>query len=524
MPQQERTEMQRQYFKRALKRIPTLVRDCTFTWRFPKFEPRLWVLFEVAEFTLNRSRPGPLADIEPFMIHLSEMNRVGVKFVIDKHGYECTNQSDSQLVIGWLEILLALYKIVPSIRTRRDILNAIDDPMVGTCLHEESGIAIDKDKGIVTANGKTYEFNPLPSETADNSASGAHVCIKGHYETELSYALRRAEVIEDDQGVEELAREYDREGEYKIAEVLHRQSLAGKEKTLGKDDINTVVSVIFLAEILEKQGQYKEAEELYRRAVTTTEQMYGPDGGGTLESRRSLAAVVQKRKLSDLYDRWKLEPLENILGINRPNSPASRRKCFPILRPRSKQAGAGKTRQQTLDQSVPDSEDLAILRCMEQNALGLEEQEKFKEAMETHWHVLERRKEMLGLDHLDTQRSMHHLARVLRREGSKATAERLYWLALAVSGKVLGPEHPDTLALMSNLAVTILMQERHAEAKEIYRQQLEREVKAFGWDHPNTYTAKFNFHNLLDENEEVRVASHVDIMGNGKATVEVRRK
>jgi hypothetical protein len=119
---------------------------------------------------------------------------------------------------------------------------------------------------------------------------------------------------------------------------------------------------------------------------------------------------------------------------------------------------------------------------------------------------------------------MHHLARVLRREGSKATAERLYWLALAVSGKVLGPEHPDTLALMSNLAVTILMQERHAEAKEIYRQQLEREVKAFGWDHPNTYTAKFNFHNLLDENEEVRVASHVDIMGNGKATVEVRRK
>jgi len=523
MPQQERTEIQRQYFKRALKRIPTLVRDCTFTWQFPKFEPRLWVLFEVAEFTLNRSRPGPLADIEPFMIHLSEMNRAGVKFVIDRHGYKCTNQSDSELVVGWLEVLLALYKIVPSIRTRRDILNAIDNPIVRTCLHEESGIAIDKDKGIVTANGRTYGFNPLPSETADNSASGAHVYIKGHYETELSYALRRAEVIEDGRGVEELAREYDREGEYKIAEMLHRQSLAGKEKTLGKDDIDTVVSVIFLAESLEKQGQYKEAEELYRRVVTTTEQMYGPDGGSTLENRRSLAAVVQKRKLSDLYDRWKLEPLENILGINRPNSPASRRKDAPILGRRSKQEGAGKTRQQTLDQSVPNSVDLVILRSMEQNVLGLEE-EKLQEAKETHWHVLERRKEILGPDHLDTRRSMYCLARVLRCEGSKAVAERLYWLALAVSEKVLGPEHPDTLALMSNLALTILMQRRHAEAKEIYRQQLEREVKAFGWDHPNTYTAKFNLHNLLDENEGVRVARHVDIMGNGKATVEVRCK
>jgi tetratricopeptide (TPR) repeat protein len=324
--------------------------------------------------------------------------------------------------------------------------------------------------------------------------------------------------------VEELAREYDREGEYKMAEVLHRQSLAGKEKTRGKDNIDTVVSVIFLAESLEKQGRYKEVEELYRRAVTTTEQLYGPGGAITLENPRSLAAVVQKRKLSDLYDRWKLESLENMLGINRPNSPANRRKRPPILGPRSKQEGAGKTRQQTLDQRVPDSEDLVILRSMEQNALGLEKQGKFKKAKETHWHVLERRKEILGPDRLDTQRSMYYLARVLRREGSEAAAERLYRLALAVSEMVLGPEHPNTLILMRNLAATILMQKRHAEAKEIYRQQLERKVKAFGWDHPNTYTAKFDLHNLLDENEEIRATSDVDIMGNGKAIVEVHRK
>src|SRR5262245_55802013 len=125
--------------------------------------------------------------------------------------------------------------------------------MVATCFDEESGIAIDKYKGIITANGKTDEFNPLPPETA----SGTHVCIKGHYETELSYALRRAQVM-DDRGVVELAREYDREGEYKIAEVLHRQALAGKENKLGKDNIGTLVSVIFLAESLEKLGQYKD--------------------------------------------------------------------------------------------------------------------------------------------------------------------------------------------------------------------------------------------------------------------------
>ncbi|KAI9776148.1 MAG: hypothetical protein M1839_000564 [Geoglossum umbratile] len=178
-----------------------------------------------------------------------------------------TNQSDNELVIGWLEILL---KIVPSIRTR-DILNTIDNPIVGTCLHEESGIAIDKNKGIVTANGKIYGFNPLPSKTAGNSASGAHVCIKGHYEAELSYALRRVEVIEGDRGVKVLARGYHRDGEYKIAEVLHQQLLAGKEKTLSKGNIDTVLSVTFLAESLEKQGQYKEAEELDLEKKTAKE-------------------------------------------------------------------------------------------------------------------------------------------------------------------------------------------------------------------------------------------------------------
>jgi hypothetical protein len=113
---------------------------------------------------------------------------------------------------------------------------------------------------------------------------------------------------------------------------------------------------------------------------------------------------------------------------------------------------------------------------------------------------------------------------VLQCEGSKAAAERLYWLALAVGERALGPEHLDTLAIMSNLAITTLMLGRHAEAKEIYRQQLERGVKAFGWDHPKTYSAKFNLNSLLDENEEIRVSDNVDIMRNGKATVEIRRK
>jgi hypothetical protein len=74
------------------------------------------VLFEAAEFAHNRSRPISLADMEPFMKHLQEMKGYGVRYVLNRHGYRCMNQGDRELVIGWLEILLTLSRIGPSIR------------------------------------------------------------------------------------------------------------------------------------------------------------------------------------------------------------------------------------------------------------------------------------------------------------------------------------------------------------------------------------------------------------------------
>jgi len=53
MPQAPRSEVQKQYFKKMLEVIPMLVRDCAFEWRSPVFEPRAWILFEVAEYVLN---------------------------------------------------------------------------------------------------------------------------------------------------------------------------------------------------------------------------------------------------------------------------------------------------------------------------------------------------------------------------------------------------------------------------------------------------------------------------------------
>ena len=123
MPQVPRSDVQQRYFNKMLWCIPMIVRDCAFAWRFPKFEPRAWILFEVAEYVLNHSDVTITNDMEPFVSHALEMIKEGVSLVVDKYEYQCTSKGNSKLVIGWLEILAILAKVVPNVGTRQEILD-----------------------------------------------------------------------------------------------------------------------------------------------------------------------------------------------------------------------------------------------------------------------------------------------------------------------------------------------------------------------------------------------------------------
>ena len=487
MPQWERTEPQQQYFSRALKSIPKLVRNCTFLWHFPDFQPRLWVCFEAAEFALTRSRPISLTDLAPFMRHLREMRGYGAKYVLNRHGYRCTNQSDRELVIGWLEMLLIFTRIIRSMRIRHAILDVVDNSMVGTCHHVESGITVNKGKGIITVNERIYNFTPVPFE-ASGPYAHVHIPTDSYYEKQLPEALRRAERAPDDRGYEEIAREFDREGEYKIAEPLHRKSLANAEH----DGVASIMcSLSFLAENLENQARYEEAEELYRRNLKLGEKKYGPDDQITLESREHLAMIAQKRQQAEYYQRWKLESLETFLELERPN-----------------------IRESGLSEAMAAT-------SLNREATDIEDQDKYHEAKKTLWLLLEQRKATLGPYHPDTLETMRELAIVLRCAGDVLAATRLHWLALTIGDDQEGPEHVSNLRVMSNLAADLgLQQGKGAEVREIYRQQLERHLRAVDSDHPDTFTVKFNLAQELEEGEELQISKgRVKVLRRPKAAI-----
>jgi hypothetical protein len=497
LPQWERTAPEQQYFSRILPSIPRLVRDCAFVAQFPDFKPRLWVLFEVAAFTFSRAEAVGLPCTDPFEKHLLQMKGDGIRLVLDRYRYSCTNKGDREWVIRWLEILLALRKTVPSIHTRRQILDAIDNSAVRSCVHQEAGVEIDKEKGILKANGTTFQFNPLPVEDGTPS-SVAEVHIPGDYKMRLGQAIRQADESFDAAGVGEIAREYDRAGDYKIAEILHRRTVAARDEMDTSHDLSAN---------FENQEQYGEAAAQCRRDMARS--------GAPAKLRQRQVALEQKQALFNMYSKWKLLPLEATLQMaaiqHQTSTPTH------TVGPPGARHGLKRSWLQRLDQSVWQCEDPVVMKSMEEVGLECEEQGRFSEAQQLHWSLLARRKESLGPCHVDTRRSLSYLARAYQLAGKAQDAHKVYAVALAVCDFTLGPGHPESRAVLGDLAAAVLQQGKLGVARSYYRQLLERTLTVAEWDDPETFAPKFFLQVLVGDGElqivQEREVTTVEILG-----------
>jgi tetratricopeptide (TPR) repeat protein len=117
---------------------------------------------------------------------------------------------------------------------------------------------------------------------------------------------------------------YSRErGSYNIAEEMACRSLAGYEKALGEEHLNTLASVSNLAVGLLYQGKYEQAEELNRRALVRYEKVLGQEHPNTLVSVSNLALVLQyqgKYEQAEELNRRALAGSEKVLGKEHPDT------------------------------------------------------------------------------------------------------------------------------------------------------------------------------------------------------------
>lgn len=73
---------------------------------------------------------------------------------------------------------------------------------------------------------------------------------------------------------------------------MHRLVLKGREKVLGKEHLDTLMSMHNLATVLECQGKYEKAEEMHRRALRVIEKVPGKEHPDTPMSMNNLALVL----------------------------------------------------------------------------------------------------------------------------------------------------------------------------------------------------------------------------------------
>ena len=101
-----------------------------------------------------------------------------------------------------------------------------------------------------------------------------------------------------------------------------------------------------------------------------------------------------------------------------------------------------------------------------------------------------KRKILLGEDHLDTLNSMNNLAGLYKSQGNYSSAEPLYTACLEKRKEVLGEDHPDTLSSLINLGSLYVSQGGKVDkAVNILQQSYDRCLATLGNSHPLTKSA-----------------------------------
>lgn len=197
---------------------------------------------------------------------------------------------------------------------------------------------------------------------------------------------------------------YRREGRLHQATTCFEEGLSLRQRDLGEDHVDTLVSKSNLAGLLRLQGQLDEAQFLEESVIAARERLLGPEHLDTLAARASLAATLARQNRT-----------AEALNIQDSVLDAYLRQLGP--------------------------EHLLTLSCMAARADLLFERGDTEHARQAQEQVLAIRKRLLGAEHADTLRSKTALACTLARQCDLKTAHALLEEVLKAQSGRLGADH-----------------------------------------------------------------------------------
>jgi serine/threonine protein kinase/tetratricopeptide (TPR) repeat protein len=327
-------------------------------------------------------------------------------------------------------------------------------------------------------------------------------------------AIYRAEQGED--GVDTLAsmmglaESYDRLGRDAEAHELRQAVLARRESTLGPDDPATLRSMMAVADSFHELGRFEEAAALHDKTLTLRKAKLGLDDPQTLRSMTGLASSLYRLgRYQEALELRKetLARYRNVLGGTNLDTLLSKMALANSYYFAGQYADAAALFEETLHEQERqlgvDHQDTLRTR----NNLGncYADLGQHQKAHDFRRRTLELQQRKLPADHPDTLVSMMNLTLSLDALKRHGDAIDLGEKTLALMRTRHGDDHPDTTRMMNNLANSYGFAGRHADALKLHRETLALRQRKHGIAHESTLRSMWGLaiaHIQLDQGAE----------------------
>jgi tetratricopeptide (TPR) repeat protein len=228
------------------------------------------------------------------------------------------------------------------------------------------------------------------------------------------------------------------QGHYDTAEEMFRQTLSAWSKVYEADDLYLLTARSNLGIALHLQGRYQEAEALQRYVSTERQRTLGRTHHETMKSRANLAMTLNetgRHAQAETIYREVLHTYQRKLGASHPDTLKVHHNLATALHDQGKFGDAELNIKTSLPhlRLVYGDAHAESLGAMEFRAILLHCLERYKPALDVAREVYETRKEHLGFDHDDTQRSLCHVRDLAENcEEEKTMADFPTFISIAV--------------------------------------------------------------------------------------------
>jgi tetratricopeptide (TPR) repeat protein len=290
---------------------------------------------------------------------------------------------------------------------------------------------------------------------------------------------------------------YERIGQFRNAEEMHRAALVIYRKQFGPDTKETAASLHDLAVALIANGKLAEAERAEEEALAIRLRHLGKRNADVATSQNNLAHIytqVGKLTQAEVLVRDALATRQELFGTNNLDVADSLGNLCIILGDKGQwpESEAMAREVVAMRRKLLAPEHPWVASALNDLAWAAGGNGKLEEAEALEQESLAMRQRLLSAEHPDVAKSLYLVGERMRQRGNLKEAYSVLSVALSIQRKVLGEDNPSTLYTLTSLGLMYEAENKWSEAETLSREVLASWRKRAGNDDPQTLYALRN--------------------------------